>query len=65
EFTCTYCGARGHTKRSCKHRKADDAAVAEATASATGDANQQCNNGATAQSEIDLTQPKISQESDQ
>ncbi|MED6126434.1 hypothetical protein PIB30_078378 [Stylosanthes scabra] len=34
EFTCAYCGARGHTKRSCKHRKADDAAVAEATTSA-------------------------------
>nr|XP_025610317.1 uncharacterized protein LOC112703194 [Arachis hypogaea] len=28
EFTCTYCGTRGHTKRSCTHRKADDLASA-------------------------------------
>ncbi|RYR43724.1 hypothetical protein Ahy_A08g040122 [Arachis hypogaea] len=24
KFTCTYCGTRGHTKRSCTHKKADD-----------------------------------------
>ncbi|XP_020979666.1 uncharacterized protein LOC110272142 [Arachis ipaensis] len=32
--TCTYCGTKGHTKRSCSHRKADDEAIAQATAAA-------------------------------
>ncbi|RYR73108.1 hypothetical protein Ahy_A02g007418 [Arachis hypogaea] len=34
EFTCTYCGTRGHTKRSCSHRKADDLASALVSAAA-------------------------------
>ncbi|RYQ98973.1 hypothetical protein Ahy_B07g086815 [Arachis hypogaea] len=34
EFTCTYCGTRGHTKRSCAHRKADDLASALVNAAA-------------------------------
>ncbi|RYR30994.1 hypothetical protein Ahy_B01g055787 [Arachis hypogaea] len=32
EFSCAYCGAKGHTKRSCSHRKADDIAAALTTA---------------------------------
>ncbi|RYR27995.1 hypothetical protein Ahy_B01g052076 [Arachis hypogaea] len=34
EFTCTYCGTRGQTKRSCAHRKADDLASALVNAAA-------------------------------
>ncbi|XP_072054375.1 uncharacterized protein [Arachis hypogaea] len=52
EFTCTYCGTKGHTKRSCSHRKTDDEAIAEATAAAeaaavanTGEAAAVANTG--------------------
>ncbi|XP_015954627.1 uncharacterized protein LOC107478987 [Arachis duranensis] len=34
EFTCTYYGTRGHTKRSCFHRKVDDLASALVSAAA-------------------------------
>ncbi|MED6208196.1 hypothetical protein PIB30_042853 [Stylosanthes scabra] len=46
EFTCAYCSAKGHTKRSCKHRKADDAAVAEAAAAAATTADAATTDGA-------------------
>ncbi|MED6124709.1 hypothetical protein PIB30_061498 [Stylosanthes scabra] len=32
EFTCTYCGTKGNTKRSCTHKKNDDAACVEVAA---------------------------------
>ncbi|MED6219272.1 hypothetical protein PIB30_034287 [Stylosanthes scabra] len=76
QFTCPYCGARGHTKRSCSHRKADDLdAVLAATAVAAADkkTNNVNNNtdGEAAQNiltahadatEIELTQPTYSQQ---
>ncbi|RYR07903.1 hypothetical protein Ahy_B05g075396 [Arachis hypogaea] len=34
EFSCAYCGTKGHTKRSCSHRKADDIAAALAATAA-------------------------------
>ncbi|MED6202511.1 hypothetical protein PIB30_106343, partial [Stylosanthes scabra] len=75
EFSCTYCGTKGHTKRSCSHRKADDADVAAAAAAAatanpaTPTTNAAAANVATPTanatapqpSEIDLTQPTYSQ----
>ncbi|RYQ96499.1 hypothetical protein Ahy_B08g092259 [Arachis hypogaea] len=35
EFSCAYCGTKGHMKRSCSHRKADDIAAALTAAAAT------------------------------
>ncbi|MED6167208.1 hypothetical protein PIB30_000459 [Stylosanthes scabra] len=61
EFTCAYCGAKGHTKRSCKHRKTDDAAVAAATTADAATTDGAANLHETLQSEIDLTQPSYSQ----
>ncbi|MED6175644.1 hypothetical protein PIB30_116758 [Stylosanthes scabra] len=70
EFSCTYCGTKGHTKRSCSHKKADDADVAAAAAAnaATSAANVAANVVAPAAnatapqpSEINLTQPTYSQ----
>ncbi|RYR28081.1 hypothetical protein Ahy_B01g052186 [Arachis hypogaea] len=34
KFTCTYCDTKGHTKRSCSHKKADDIASALAATTA-------------------------------
>ncbi|MED6171945.1 hypothetical protein PIB30_045638, partial [Stylosanthes scabra] len=74
EFTCAYSDVRSHTKRSCKHRKADDATIAQAAATAASAAAQQGTDAAAhgdeasgpnleqvLQSEIDLTQPSYSQ----
>ncbi|RYR30901.1 hypothetical protein Ahy_B01g055689 [Arachis hypogaea] len=33
-FTCTYCGVKGHTKRGCKQKRADELAAALAIAAA-------------------------------
>ncbi|MED6167914.1 hypothetical protein PIB30_007229 [Stylosanthes scabra] len=46
EFSCTYCGTKGHTKRSCSHRKADDADVAAAAAAAANAATPTTNTAA-------------------
>ncbi|XP_052109654.1 uncharacterized protein LOC110275608 [Arachis duranensis] len=48
EFTCTYCGVKGHTKRSCAHRKADDIASALAAAAAAVVAKSKSQDGASA-----------------
>ncbi|MED6134499.1 hypothetical protein PIB30_037549 [Stylosanthes scabra] len=67
EFTCTYCGQKGHTKRSCIHRKNDDAtcaeiAAAEAAKKQGSTSNPQAQtNAAAAEQEIDITQPDYSQ----
>ncbi|RYR26631.1 hypothetical protein Ahy_B02g060907 isoform A [Arachis hypogaea] len=34
EFSCAYCGTKGHTKRSCSYKKVDDVAAALAAAAA-------------------------------
>ncbi|MED6130091.1 hypothetical protein PIB30_114611, partial [Stylosanthes scabra] len=71
EFTCTYCGKQGHTKRSCAYKKIDDAACAEIAAqekaknptkTATAENNEESNANVTQDaSEIDITQPNYSQ----
>ncbi|RYR28684.1 hypothetical protein Ahy_B01g052834 [Arachis hypogaea] len=54
EFTCTYCGVKGHTKRSCAHRKADDIACALAAAAAAVVAKSKSQDGANANVPIDV-----------
>ncbi|MED6169312.1 hypothetical protein PIB30_020292 [Stylosanthes scabra] len=74
EFSCAYCGKKGHTKRSCLHRKNDDAECAAIAAAADDVAknaeganqNQQNEVGGSqtttaAATEVDLTPPNFSQ----
>ncbi|MED6121475.1 hypothetical protein PIB30_030544 [Stylosanthes scabra] len=73
EFTCAYCGKKGRTKRSCIHRKKDDAECAAIAAGAAkkgegSNQNDQSEVGgsepaaAVAATQVELTQPMSTEE---
>ncbi|MED6115697.1 hypothetical protein PIB30_093172 [Stylosanthes scabra] len=74
EFTCTYCGKKSHTKRSCLHKKNNDAecaAIAAVAAAKKGEGSNQNDQNevggsepaaaATAATEVELIQPNFEQ----
>ncbi|MED6203356.1 hypothetical protein PIB30_114733, partial [Stylosanthes scabra] len=65
EFTCSYCGQKGHTKRACIHKKNDDVTCAEIAAAEAakkkGTPSDAQANAASSEQEIDITQPDYSQ----
>ncbi|MED6219168.1 hypothetical protein PIB30_033376 [Stylosanthes scabra] len=68
KFTCTYCGQKGPTKRTCPHKKKDNADIAAIVAAeaAKAESNNSENNAAVSEqelppSEIDITQLDFSQ----